>query len=112
MATTYDIRVAPAAERQLKKLVPSLQVKILEKLETLSTNPRPSGVEKLSSDPRFWRIRVGDYRIIYWIDDNAKILVALIVRHRKDAYRDIGKLDPATVAKTLGPLLTGLAVGM
>ena len=112
MADTYDIRVAPAAQRQLKKLTPALQAKIVKCLEDLSANPRPKGVEKLSSDPRLWRVRAGDYRVIYTIDDGAKIVITLVIRHRKEAYRDIGKLDPTVVAKTLGPLLTGLTTGM
>lgn len=108
MADTYDIRLAPAAARQLKKLTPQLREKVFKCLEGLSTNPRPNGVEKLSQDPRFWRVRAGDYRIVYWIDDESKVVITLIVRHRKDAYRDIDKLDPYVVAKTIGPLLTGL----
>jgi mRNA interferase RelE/StbE len=108
MAVTYDIQIAPAAVRQLKKLTPQLREKVVKCLEGLSINPRPHGVEKLSQDPRFWRVRVGDYRIVYWIDDEAKVLVTLIVRHRKDAYRDIDKLDPAIVAKAIGPVLAGL----
>lgn len=72
MADTYDIRVAPAAMRQLKKLSRQLQEKVIKCLDGLSTNPRPNGVEKLSQDPRFWRVRVGDYRIVYWIETTRK----------------------------------------
>jgi mRNA interferase RelE/StbE len=110
--TKYEVRVAPAVLRQLKKLPQKVRQKIVGALEALSNEPRPHGVEKLSQDPRFWRVRVGEYRIIYWIDDEAKVLITLIVRHRKDAYRDIDKLDPTVVAKTITPFLSGLSVGM
>jgi hypothetical protein len=81
-------------------------------LEALSNEPRPNGFEKLSQDPRFGRVRVGEYRVIYWIDDEAKILITVIVRHRKDAYRDIDNLDPAVVEKNITPLLSGLSLIM
>jgi mRNA interferase RelE/StbE len=83
----------------------TVREKVVKALVALSGNPRPHGVEKLSQDPRLWRVRCGEYRIIYWINDEAGILVAPIVRHRKDAYRDIDKLDPALVVHT--PLRSG-----
>jgi mRNA interferase RelE/StbE len=106
---TYEVRVAPTAVRQLKKLPQKVQEKVVKCVDALSLNPRPHGVEKLSQDPRLWRVRCGEYRVIYWINDEAKVVVALIVRHRKDAYRDIDKLDPAVVANTITPLLTSLS---
>jgi mRNA interferase RelE/StbE len=106
----YEVRVAPAAVRQIKKLPRSVQQRLVRCFESLSEQPRPSGVEKLSQNPRFWRVRVGDYRVIYWIDDEAAVIVTLIVRHRKDAYRNLDQLDPAIVAKSLKPFLTGLSV--
>jgi mRNA interferase RelE/StbE len=106
---TYEVRVAPKAVRQLKKLPQTVREKVIDCLEGLSRNPRPHGVEKLSQDPRLWRVRCGEYRVIYWINDQSGIVVALIVRHRKDAYRDIDKLDPAIVANTIAPLLNGLS---
>jgi mRNA interferase RelE/StbE len=112
MGKKYDVRIAPAAVRQIKKLPQSVQCRLLRCFEALSEHPRPPGVEKLSQDPRFWRVRVGEYRVIYWIDDEAAILVALVVRHRKDAYRDIHKLDPAVVAKSLTPLLSGISISL
>jgi mRNA interferase RelE/StbE len=106
MADEYDIQIAPAAERQLRKLPPQAQVKIFKALESLASNPRPAGVEKLSADPRFWRVRAGDYRVVYFIDDGVHLLIVLVARHRKDAYRDIENLDPAVVAKSIGPMLS------
>jgi mRNA interferase RelE/StbE len=110
MGKTYEIRIAPAAIRQLRKLPSSVQSRVISCFESLSENPRPPGVEKLSQYPRFWRVRCGEYRIVYCIDDKTRIVVALIVRHRKDAYRDLDKLDPAVIAKSLTPLLAELSV--
>jgi mRNA interferase RelE/StbE len=110
--TKYEVRIAPAAVRQLKKLPQTMRERVVHAMEGLSNDPRPKGVEKLSQNPRLWRVRVGDYRLVYWIDDESKVLITLIVRHRKDAYRDIDKLDPSVVAKTITPLLSGLSSGI
>jgi mRNA interferase RelE/StbE len=105
----YAVKIAPAAQRTMKKLEQLVLRRIVRALEGLATDPRPSGVEKISQDPRFWRIRVGDYRTVYWVDDDNKIIVVVIVRHRKDAYRDLDKLDPQVVGQALAPFLTGIA---
>jgi hypothetical protein len=47
-----------------------------------------------------------DYRVVYFIDDGARLVIVLLARHRKDAYRDIENLDPAVVAKSIGPMLS------
>jgi mRNA interferase RelE/StbE len=107
---TFDIRIAPAAARQLKKLDRPVQKKVVECLESLATDPRPKGVEKLSQYPKLWRIRVGEYRIVYTIDDGDSIIIMLLVRHRRDAYRDLAALDPAVLAKAIGPMVSGLGL--
>lgn len=107
--TGYSVRVAPAAKREIKKLTTDAQIKIVKCLEKLGVNPRPPGVEKLSENPKFLRMRVGDYRVIYHIEDHTEVLVVVVVRHRKDAYRDLDKLDMRLVAARIAPLLTGLA---
>lgn len=106
--TDYEVRFAPAAKRELKKLDRTAQRKIVKKLGELEKNPRPSGVEKLSQDPRFWRVKAGDYRVVYTIEDNSKIVVVVVVRHRKEAYRNLDQLDHRLVAKTIGKFLTGI----
>jgi mRNA interferase RelE/StbE len=103
----YRVRVGTAATKEIKKLDRSAQGKLIMALELLATDPRPKGVEKLSHDPRFWRIRNGHYRAIYFVDDDAQTIYVLVVRHRKDAYRNLGMLDRRLVAATLAPLLPG-----
>jgi mRNA interferase RelE/StbE len=81
----YTIELSPAAERQLKALPASLQKRLVPHILTLETEPRPSGIKKLDDD--IYRLRVGDYRIIYQIQDQALIILVLKVGHRKDVYR-------------------------
>jgi mRNA interferase RelE/StbE len=105
----YKVQIAPAATREIKKLDRATQRRIIKKLEDLEDDSRPSGVEKLSQDPRFWRVKVGDYRVIYAVEDNSKLVVVVIVRHRREAYRNLDQLDAKFVAATLGPMLTSIA---
>ncbi len=84
----YSVRIAPAADRNIRKLDRPVQKRILEKLTNLENDPRPNGVEKLtgSGAPRY-RIRVGDYRIIYRVDDQVLTVLILKVGDRKEVYR-------------------------
>jgi mRNA interferase RelE/StbE len=108
MGITCDVKIAPAAVKQLAKLPQQVQRKILNCLELLTDDPLPEGVEMLDNDPRLWRVCVGDYRVIYWFDEQTSLIVTLIVRHREEAYRDLEKLDPAILAKNLTPFLKGI----
>ena len=66
-----------------------LAERVLQKIEALSENPRPAGVTKLKGQKNVWRLRVGDYRVVYAIDDTAKAVDVSIVRHRRDVCRDL-----------------------
>lgn len=82
----YHIEIAPAVERQIRKLEASVRRKILKKIETLGSNPRPAGVEKLT-DTGMYRVRVGDHRIIYDIEDKVTRVLVLKVGDRKEIYK-------------------------
>ncbi|HEY6291044.1 MAG TPA: type II toxin-antitoxin system RelE/ParE family toxin [Terriglobia bacterium] len=82
----YRIEIAPAAERQIRKLEARVRRRIVDKLESLSTNPRPAGVKKLAGSD-FYRVRVGDYRIIYDIQNEVTTVLVLKVGDRKDIYQ-------------------------
>ena len=82
----YQIEFAPHAYRQFKKLERDTQMLLLAKIEYLRTNPRPAGVKKLASVQNLYRIRVGDYRVVYEIRDRALIIVVVKVGHRRDVY--------------------------
>jgi len=82
----YNIEITPAAERQIRKLETTTRRRILKKIETLGTTPRPVGVEKLT-DTTFYRVRVGDYRIIYEVEDQITRVLVLKVGDRKEIYK-------------------------
>ena len=83
----YAIEFAPSAKRELHKLPRDLQLKLNQRIDSLSIEPRPRGSKKLKGATELWRIRVGDYRVVYEVRD--KILVVLVVRvaHRREVYR-------------------------
>jgi mRNA interferase RelE/StbE len=83
---SYDVALTSSAAKELKKLSGKLIARIVPRLENLASNPRPAGCKKLQGGDREWRIRVGDYRIVYIIDD-AKLLVEVTrIRHRSEVY--------------------------
>ncbi len=83
----YSILLAPPAERQLKTLAQPVQKRIVKRLRTLRDNPRPQGVKKLAGEEDLYRIREGDYRIIYTIRDKELIVLVVKIGNRKDVYR-------------------------
>lgn len=83
----YAVEFAPGADRGLRKLAPQIQMRLRPRIDALANNPRPPRARKLRGADELWRIRVGEYRIVYEIRD--KVLLVLIVRiaHRREAYR-------------------------
>jgi mRNA interferase RelE/StbE len=83
---SYNVALTSSAEKELKKLSGQLIGRIVPRLEKLALNPRPPGCKKLQGGDREWRIRVGDWRVVYTIDD-AKLLVEVTrIRHRSAVY--------------------------
>lgn len=85
--TEYAITFARSARRELEAIDRSLSLRILAKIEELATEPRPPGCLKLQSRGGLWRLRVGDYRVVYSVDDSEKIVDVVVIRHRRDVYR-------------------------
>jgi mRNA interferase RelE/StbE len=83
----YKITFARSARKELQALSCSLAERFIKKVEALASNPRPSGTKKLRGQSGLWRIRVGEYRIIYSIDDSNLVVDISVVRHRDEAYR-------------------------
>lgn len=83
----YEIVFARSARKELEIIDNNLVLRLLRKIESLAANPRPPGCEKLKGEENLWRVRVGDYRIIYSISDNKHLIDIILIRHRKDAYR-------------------------
>lgn len=83
----YSIFVAPPAERQFKALAEPTQKRITKRLRTLADNPRPQGVKKLIGKEDLYRIREGDYRIIYTLREKELIVLVVKIGDRKEIYR-------------------------
>ncbi len=79
----------PSADRQLAKLPRDVQRRIVAAVDGLADDPRPQGVVKISGDDNLWRIRVGDYRVVYEIHDDRLVVLVLRVAHRRDVYRGL-----------------------
>ncbi len=86
----YQLEISPAAQRDLKKLAKqpgtTLQ-RIRDVIDELETDPRPHGVKKLQGEENLYRIRVGDYRIIYSIEEKKLIVLVIRIGHRRDIYK-------------------------
>lgn len=82
----YAIDTKPSARRELENLSDSLIARLVPKIDGLAANPRPSGCRKLRGYKDLWRIRVGDYRVVYIIDDDRKMVSVTRVAHRRDVY--------------------------
>jgi mRNA interferase RelE/StbE len=82
----YNIVVSKSAFKELSKLPLSANNRIIKAVSNLSENPRPHGSKKLKGGYELWRIRIGDYRVIYAIDDEILIVDIRKVGHRKDIY--------------------------
>ena len=83
----YDVALTSTAEKELKTLSSRLVARIVPRLENLVSDPRPPGCKKLSGGDDEWRIRVGDYRVVYTIDDAQLLVEVTRIRHRSEVYR-------------------------
>lgn len=83
---TYRIDLAPTAARQLRTLDHTARRRVQAAIELLSTEPRPSGAKKLVGGGGEWRVRTGDYRIVYEIHDRKLLVLVIAVGHRRDIY--------------------------
>jgi mRNA interferase RelE/StbE len=84
---TYQIDFTPAARRQFLGLAKTIQKRIAPRVDALATEPRPPGVKKLQGEADLYRIRVGDWRIVYAIRDKALLVLVVRVANRRDVYR-------------------------
>jgi len=82
----YKVEIRRRAQRALDKLPKTDFQAVIEAIKNLTQTPRPGGIEKVKTTG-LWRIRQGDYRIIYAIDDNEQLITVVRVGHRKEIYR-------------------------
>ena len=86
MTDSYELRVKESAKKELRRIARGDLRRIAVRIEALASNPRPNGCEKLAGGPGH-RVRQGDYRIIYTIDDERRIVEIVKIGHRREVYR-------------------------
>jgi mRNA interferase RelE/StbE len=85
----YEVRYDPRAAKELRKLDQPVASRIATAISALGTEPRPPGARQLVGYPGLWRVRVGDYRVVYAIRDAELVVLALRIAHRSDVYRNL-----------------------
>ena len=82
----YRLEISHIAHHQLRRLPAQIQERVNGAIARLADNPRPPGVKKLTAREGY-RVRVGDYRVLYWVADDAKAVIIYRVMGRGDVYR-------------------------
>ena len=82
----YSLEIRQSAQKELDALDDSLFARIDRKILELADNPRPAGCKKLKGYKDQWRVRVGDWRVVYIIDDAAKLISITRIAHRREVY--------------------------
>lgn len=85
----YRVELKPSAERDLAALERRDRVRVARKIDALAQSPRPPGTEKLKGEEGCWRIRAGDYRIIYTVRDDVLLVLVIRIGHRREVYRGV-----------------------
>jgi mRNA interferase RelE/StbE len=85
----YTVIVERSAVRDLKRLPDQIRTRVDEHILALAANPRPQGVEKLSGSDCSYRLRVGDYRVLYEIHDEILHVLVVKIGHRREVYRQM-----------------------
>lgn len=84
---SFDIQLTLRAHKSFKKLEKRISIRIALLIDSLKDNPRPNGVKKMKGHDHRYRVREGDYRVIYQIDDGQLLILVVDLGHRKDIYR-------------------------
>ena len=84
---TYEVVLAPAAARQLRRFDPQVRRRIQAAIELLATEPRPPAATRLIGGAGEWRVRTGDFRIVYEIQDERLLVLVLSAGHRREIYQ-------------------------
>lgn len=86
---SFRVFLESRAEKDLKKLPREIRARIFPAILDLKHNPRPAGVKKLSAEGEYYRLRVGDWRIVYEINNKQKKASVFRIRHRREAYQNL-----------------------
>ena len=83
---SYAVSIRRSAQKELERIPAPSYEKIEERMLALGTNPRPTGCKMLKGAEKSWRIRIGNYRLVYEIDDTARAVTVIKIAHRSDVY--------------------------
>ncbi|MGI8500275.1 MAG: type II toxin-antitoxin system RelE family toxin [Hassallia sp.] len=84
---SYAIVISKSVQKQIDNLPNDVALRVIEKIQNLASQARPDGIVKLKGSDNEYRIRIGDYRVRYEIDDESQLVQILQCKHRKDVYR-------------------------
>jgi mRNA interferase RelE/StbE len=83
----YSIEIRPAALKALRHISPPNRTRVSKAIESLAENPFAPGCKKLAGQDEFWRVRVGDYRVIYTVMQSRLVVLIVKIGHRREFYR-------------------------
>lgn len=83
----YEIQFKTSAAKEFRKLPIEIKIRLQKAINALQIEPRPPGMKKLAGEDDLHRIRVGDYRVIYKIDDAVLLITVMRIRHRREVYQ-------------------------
>ncbi|PSL19866.1 type II toxin-antitoxin system RelE family toxin [Dyadobacter jiangsuensis] len=84
----YKVSIKNSALKEIQQIPKDFRIKIIETIDSLANNPRPGGVKKLENFRNSYRVRVGQYRIVYEIEDRQLVVEVIKVGNRKEVYRN------------------------
>jgi mRNA interferase RelE/StbE len=84
--SNYSVEVKPRARKDLEALPDHVLARVVQKIESLGRTPRPTGCRKLKGYKDEWRVRVGDWRVVYIVEDAAKLISITRIAHRREVY--------------------------
>jgi mRNA interferase RelE/StbE len=87
MSHNYVITFSRSARKELQRLEVVMARRVIAKVEALAAEPRPRGCRKIRGAHELWRLRVGEYRVVYAVDDSDRVVDVIAVRPRRDVYR-------------------------
>ena len=84
----YSLSIKSSAAKELEVISEKATLtRLIDKIKSLASQPRPSGAEKLAGRPNLYRVRQGNYRVIYSVDEQLRVVDVIKVGHRRDVYR-------------------------
>ena len=83
---SYAVELKSSARKELESLPNTVLARVVRKIESLAQGPRPAGCKKLRGYKDQWRVRVGDWRVVYIIDDTARLVSVTRIAHRREVY--------------------------